>query len=128
MRVLCVDDDTALLAMLDGVLTGAGYEVATVTTATAALAAVTDRRPDAILVDIGLPDLDGRSLVRRLRARPGPRLPVVLLTSFTERRDQLAGFDADADDYITKPFDTDLLLARLRAVLRGVGVNTPTAG
>lgn len=117
MRVLVVDDEPALRAYLAPVLTRAGFTVETAESGEVALAAVVDRPPDAVVLDVNLPDLSGLSVCRRLRRRPD-YLPVVLLTVLAQRDDELAGFAALADDYVTKPVDAATLIARLRAVIR----------
>ncbi len=117
MRVLVVDDEPSLRACLAPVLTRAGFTVETAATGGEALASVTERPPDAVCLDVNLPDLSGLSVCRRIRRQPG-YIPVVLLTVLAHRDDELAGFAALADDYVTKPVDTATLVARLHAVIR----------
>lgn len=118
-RLLMVDDDRFLLDMMSRLLKGAGYEVAGVATAAGALAACAERPPDLLLLDLGLPDGDGLEICRRLRARH--TFPILLLTSRAETFDKVAGFEAGADDYVTKPFEAEELLARIGALLRRAG-------
>jgi two-component system, OmpR family, response regulator MprA len=117
MRLLIVDDDRALREALRRALSLAGYEVDTVTGGEAALLRVGDAAPDAIVLDVGLPDIDGLEVCRRLRVS-GERVPVLMLTARDAVEDRIDGLDAGADDYLVKPFDVGELKARLRALLR----------
>jgi two-component system response regulator MprA len=117
MRLLVVDDDRALRDVLRRTLTLAGYEVRVAETGAAALADVTSTVPDAVVLDIGLPDIDGLEVCRLLR-REGNRVPVLMLTARAAVSERIDGLDAGADDYLVKPFDVDELKARLRALLR----------
>ena len=120
MRLLVVDDDRALRDVLRRALTLAGYEVRLTDTGAGALAEVAARVPDAVVLDIGLPDIDGLEVCRLLR-REGNRVPVLMLTARDAVSDRIDGLDAGADDYLVKPFDIDELKARLRALLRRAG-------
>jgi two-component system, OmpR family, response regulator MprA len=120
MRLLVVDDDRALREVLRRALTLAGYEVLLTDTGAGALSEVLMGVPDAIVLDIGLPDLDGLEVCRLLR-REGNRIPVLMLTARDAVSDRIDGLDAGADDYLVKPFDIDELKARLRALLRRAG-------
>ncbi len=120
MRLLVVDDDRALRDALRRALTLAGYEVRLAESGATALAEVSSGVPDAIVLDIGLPDIDGLEVSRRLR-RDGNRVPVLILTARDAVSDRVEGLDAGADDYLVKPFDIDELKARLRALLRRSG-------
>ena len=117
MRVLVVEDEPGLRSYLVPLLERAGYTADAVATGAEALASVADRRPDLVLLDVGLPDLSGLEVCRHLRTLPG-YLPVIMLTGLDAREDELRGFEVKADDYITKPVVPDTLLARIRAVLR----------
>jgi two-component system response regulator MprA len=117
MKLLVVDDDRALRDVLRRTLTLAGYEVVTAESGGDALARVTGDTPDAIVLDIGLPDLDGLDVCRLLRSE-GNRVPILILTARDAVSDRIDGLDAGADDYLVKPFDVDELKARLRALLR----------
>ncbi len=117
MRLLVVDDDRALREALRRALELAGYEVRLSETGADALADVVGTVPDAIVLDIGLPDIDGLEVCRTLR-REGNRVPVLMLTARDAISDRIDGLDAGADDYLVKPFDIDELKARLRALLR----------
>jgi two-component system, OmpR family, response regulator MprA len=115
--ILVVDDDAPIRRMLDRTLSAEGYAVESVVEGGDALAAVEQATPDLIVLDVGLPGLDGLSVCRRLRAK-GVATPVLLLTARDAVPDRVAGLDAGADDYLVKPFATDELLARVRALLR----------
>ncbi|HWH11641.1 MAG TPA: response regulator transcription factor [Solirubrobacteraceae bacterium] len=117
MRLLIVDDDRALRDALRRALTLAGYEVAGAVGGWDALEQVSDRAPDAVILDIGLPDISGLDVCRRLRAE-GQRLPVLVLSARDAVEDRIDGLDAGADDYLAKPFDLGELVARIRALLR----------
>ena len=117
MRLLVVDDDRALRDVLRRSLELAGYEVRLAETGAGALADVTATVPDAVVLDIGLPDIDGLEVCRLLR-REGNRVPVLMLTARAAVADRIDGLDAGADDYLVKPFDVDELKARLRALMR----------
>src|SRR5262249_23502567 len=122
-----VDDDRALRDVLRRTLTLAGYEVRLSETGSEALAEVTSGVPDAVVLDIGLPDIDGLEVCRLLR-REGNRVPVLMLTARDAVSDRIDGLDAGADDYLVKPFDIDELKARLRALLRRAGGETSSDG
>jgi two-component system response regulator MprA len=117
MRILVVDDDPAVGASLDRALRLEGYEVDTCADGTSALRALAVAAPDAVVLDLGLPDLDGLEVCRRLRAT-GDDTPVLILTARDAVDDRVHGLDAGADDYLVKPFALAELLARLRALLR----------
>jgi two-component system, OmpR family, response regulator MprA len=120
MRLLVVDDDRGLRDVLRRALTLSGYEVALADSGAVALADVAADEPDAIVLDIGLPDIDGLEVCRLLR-REGNRVPVLMLTARDAVADRIDGLDAGADDYLVKPFDVDELRARIRALLRRAG-------
>jgi DNA-binding response OmpR family regulator len=115
-RLLLVDDDTALRQSLAEQLT-AEFDTVSADTGAAALQAAQQDRFDAVLLDVGLPDVDGRDVCRRLR-EAGLRVPVIMLTAAAGEADTITGLDAGANDYVTKPFRLGVLLARLRAQLR----------
>jgi two-component system response regulator MprA len=127
MRLLVVDDDRGLRDVLRRALTLAGYEVRLAETGSEALAEVNAAAPDAVVLDIGLPDIDGLEVCRLLR-REGNRVPVLMLTARDAVSDRIDGLDAGADDYLVKPFDVDELKARLRALLRRAGGETTADG
>jgi two-component system KDP operon response regulator KdpE len=111
-----VEDEPALLRALRINLRARGYDVATAPTGREALAEARQRPPDAVLLDLGLPDLDGGEVIRELRG--WSRAPVIVLSGRAGSGDKIGALDAGADDYVTKPFDMEELLARLRAALR----------
>jgi two-component system response regulator MprA len=120
MKVLVVDDDRAVRDALRRVLTLGGYEVQTAEGGAEAIEAVVQSVPDAVVLDVGMPEIDGLEVCERLR-RLGNRVPILMLTARVEVSDRVAGLDAGADDYLVKPFDNDELKARLRALLRRSG-------
>src|SRR5215475_6760021 len=115
-RVLVVEDEPGLLRTLEITLRARGYQVATAPDGRSALSEAARRPPDAVLLDLGLPDLDGTEVVRRLRAWTG--VPVLVLTGRGGSGDKIGALDAGADDYVTKPFSMEELLARLHALLQ----------
>src|SRR3954470_6689745 len=115
-KVLIVDDDKHILVLLKATLGRAGYAVAEASNAREALNAKAIDKPDLILLDLGLPDRDGLELVEALRGDPRSALIVISARDQTEQK--VAALDLGADDYVTKPFDTEELLARVRASLR----------
>ena len=115
--VLVVDDDGPIRRMLERTLAAEGYAVAVAADGGSALAAVERSVPDALVLDVAMPDLDGLAVCRRLRAK-GLALPIILLTARDAVHDRVAGLDAGADDYLVKPFAAEELLARVRALLR----------
>jgi two-component system, OmpR family, response regulator MprA len=120
MRVLVVDDDRAVREALRRVLTLAGYELQVAEGGAAAIELVVQSIPDAVVLDLGMPDVDGLEVCRRLRLL-GNRVPILMLTAREHVSDRVAGLDAGADDYLVKPFDVDELKARVRALLRRSG-------
>ena len=115
--LLLVDDDAPIRRMLARTLAAEGYDVEAAADGGAALAAVERSLPDAIVLDVTMPGLDGLAVTRRLRAK-GLRVPILLLTARDAIHERVAGLDAGADDYLVKPFDTAELTARVRALLR----------
>lgn len=116
-RLLLAEDDVEIRQALDRILTYEGYEVITVNDGAAALEAVLEHDPDGIILDVMMPFVDGLAVCRKLRDR-GDRTPVLMLTARDELADRVAGLDAGADDYVTKPFELDEVLARVRALVR----------
>ena len=123
-RLLVVEDDPELRSLLVRGLGEEGFEVQAVGDAAAAMAHIVDA-PDGLVIDVGLPDADGRDLCQALRAR-GVEAPVLFLTARDAMTDRLAGFSAGGDDYVTKPFHFDEVVARLRALLRRSGTDPAT--
>ncbi len=120
--VLVVEDDDELRSLLRRGLSEEGFAVETVATGAAALARVAAASPDVLVIDIGLPDADGRDVCQALRAR-GVQTPVLFLTARDALVDRIAGFDAGGDDYLPKPFALAELVVRLRALVRRVGTD-----
>jgi two-component system response regulator MprA len=117
MRVLIVDDDRAVREALRRALALAGYDAAIAEGGQQGLTEIATTPPDAVVLDIGMPDVDGLEVCRRLRDT-GNRVPVLMLTARDAVEDRIEGLDAGADDYLVKPFDVGELKARLRALLR----------
>src|SRR5690606_20074341 len=113
-------DDPALRSVLARGLAEEGFRCEAVGTGGELLARVPEAAPDALVVDVGLPDCDGRDVCQALRAR-GVTTPIIFLTARDALVDRLAGFDAGGDDYLAKPFSLDELVARLRALVRRAG-------
>ena len=116
-RLLIVEDDRELRTMMERLLIGEGYHVDAVADGQAGLHRALVDRYDVMVIDRGLPAIDGLDLTRRLRGR-GVATPVIILTAYGSVVDRVEGLDAGAEDYLVKPFDIDELLARLRALLR----------
>src|SRR6266566_2030138 len=114
--ILVVDDDAPIRRMLERTLTAEGYRVATAVDGGAALATIEQSVPDLVVLDVGMPGVDGLAVCRRARAR-GLATPILLLTARDSLSDRVGGLDAGADDYLVKPFETEELLARVLALL-----------
>ncbi len=127
-RILIAEDDDELRGLVVRGLREEGFDVAATATAAGLQQLVDQRMPDAMVIDIGLPDADGRDLCQALRAR-GVNAPVLFLTARDALPDRLSGFAAGGDDYVVKPFSFDELVARLRAQLRRGGADAgPASG
>lgn len=116
-KVLAADDDRGLLEVLSMILEDAGHSVTTARDGSVALQLIRAQRPDVLIADVNMPILDGYSLVRRLRQEGDP-LPIILLTARNHEIDEAMGLELGADDYITKPYSSRLLLARVAALVR----------
>jgi two-component system response regulator MprA len=121
-QILLVEDDRELLAVIRRGLEEEGFSVSGVGSGAAAMEQISADPPDALVIDVGLPDADGRDLCQAVRAR-GIQAPILFLTARDTLADRLAGFGAGGDDYLTKPFSLAELTARLRAVLNRAGVD-----
>jgi DNA-binding response OmpR family regulator len=117
--VLVVDDDTQLLRALRIHLAARGYDVHTAVTGKAAVRAAEDHEVDVVVLDLGLPDLDGTEVITALRAFT--TVPIIVLSARVDSADKVRALDRGADDYVTKPFGVDELMARLRATVRRAG-------
>ncbi len=126
IRVLTVDDEQSLTELLSMALRYEGWEVTTATSGLAAVKVARELRPDAIVLDMMLPDFDGLEVMRRIRSEQ-PDVPVIFLTAKDGVEDRIAGLTAGGDDYVSKPFSLEELVARLRALLRRSGATTARA-
>jgi two-component system KDP operon response regulator KdpE len=122
-RVLAVDDEPAIRRFLQVSLSAHGYRVQEAERGEEALVAVADQRPDLVILDLGLPDLDGIEVTRRIR--DWSSVPIIILSVRGQETDKIAALDAGADDYLTKPFSTGELLARMRVCLRRATASLP---
>jgi len=123
IRILTVDDETSLTELLSMALRYEGWEVSTAASGLAAVKTAREIRPDAIVLDMMLPDFDGLEVMRRIRAEQ-PDVPVIFLTARDALDDRIGGLTAGGDDYVTKPFSLEELVARLRGLLRRSGAAT----
>lgn len=121
IRVLIVDDEPGIRETLAITLRASGYEIDTASDGEEALMRASAKEPDIVVLDLGLPDLDGVQVIARLRATS--QAPILVLSGRTDSADKVDALDAGADDYVTKPFGMDELLARLRAMSRRTGLD-----
>jgi two-component system OmpR family response regulator len=121
IRILVVDDEAVLAEMMSMALRYEGWDITTAGDGSTALAAARDARPDAVVLDVMLPDMSGLDVLGKLRDHD-PDLPVLLLTAKDAVEDRIAGLSAGGDDYVTKPFSLEEVVLRLRALLRRSGV------
>jgi two-component system OmpR family response regulator len=126
-RVLVVDDEVSMTDTVGGVLRDEGFDVLLATTGRAAMASATSSRPDLIVLDVMLPDLDGFEVVRRLRL-DGRDIPVLFLTARDAIEDRITGLRMGGDDYVTKPFSLDEVVERVRALLRRTRADNKSGG
>ena len=115
-HVLVVDDDRSLVSVLEPVLRAAGCKVSTASTGNGAIDGVLRRDPDVVLLDLGLPDMDGKSVIRAIRE--SSRVPIIVMSGRQETGEKIDTLDRGADDYVQKPFEISELLARARAAMR----------
>lgn len=115
-RILVVDDEPQILRFMRPALEAAGYETITTETAAGALHAAATKAPDLVLLDLGLPDKDGKDVIKQVRA--WSEVPIIVLSARDREAEKIAAFDLGADDYVNKPFAIGELLARIRAALR----------
>jgi two-component system, OmpR family, response regulator len=120
IRVLAVDDETSLTELLSMAMRYEGWQVTTAGSGSDAVRAARETRPDAIVLDMMLPDFDGLEVMRRIRSED-PDVPVIFLTAKDAVEDRIGGLTAGGDDYVTKPFSLEEVIARLRALLRRSG-------
>ena len=126
MRVLIVEDDASIALVEQKALERDGFEVTVAATGSAGVKLVRSWDPDLVILDHGLPDIDGRDVIREVRA--SSRVPIIVVTGRTEETERIASLDLGADDYVMKPFSTPELMARVRAVLRRVAEPAEPAG
>jgi two-component system KDP operon response regulator KdpE len=124
VKVLVVDDDSQLVRALRINLTAHGYQVLTAPDGTTALKVAAEAKPDIVVLDLGLPDIDGTDVITGLRG--WTTIPIIVLSARTDSTDKVDALDTGADDYVTKPFGMDELLARLRAAIRRATTTTDT--
>ena len=122
VNILVVDDEDVLAEMVSMALRYEGWTVSTAADGASAIAAARDARPDAVVLDVMLPDMSGLDVLRKLREH-NPQLPVLLLTAKDALEDRIAGLTAGGDDYVTKPFSIEEVVLRLRSLLRRTGVS-----
>lgn len=122
-RILVVDDEPNIQAAVRPLLTSSGYDVITAMSGRAALDAVERQSPDVVVLDLGLPDIDGIEVCRLIREER--TVPIIVLSARGAEKDKVHALDAGADDYVTKPFGSEELLARIRVALRRVEVSVP---
>ena len=125
-RLLVVDDEPNIRDLLATSLRFAGFEVFTASTGNEAIREATEHQPDLVVLDVMLPDMDGFTVTRRLRDR-GEQYPILFLTAKDETQDKVAGLTVGGDDYVTKPFSIEEVVARIRAVLRRTHSGSETA-
>ena len=118
-KVLVVDDEMKIARLVRDYLTEAGFDVALASTGPAAVAAVRSDRPDLVILDLGLPGMDGYDVTRNIRGQS--TIPIIMLTARSEETDRIVGLELGADDYVVKPFSPRELVARVKAVLRRTG-------
>jgi two-component system, OmpR family, response regulator len=127
INVLVVDDEAVLAEMVSMALRYEGWNIATATDGSSAIASARAQRPDVVVLDVMLPDMSGLDVLHKLREE-SPQLPVLLLTAKDAVEDRIAGLTAGGDDYVTKPFSIEEVVLRLRALLRRTGVTTVDSG
>ncbi|MDF2730608.1 MAG: two component transcriptional regulator, winged helix family [Acidimicrobiia bacterium] len=123
-KVLVVDDEMKIARLVRDYLTEAGFDVALASTGPAAVAAVRSDRPDLVVLDLGLPGMDGYDVTRHIRGQS--TIPIIMLTARSEETDRIVGLELGADDYVVKPFSPRELVARVKAVLRRTGGEVAT--
>jgi DNA-binding response OmpR family regulator len=118
-RILVVDDELKIARLVKDYLSEAGFDVALASTGPAAVASARSQRPDLVILDLGLPGMDGYDVTRAIRAQSA--IPIIMLTARSEETDRIVGLELGADDYVVKPFSPRELVARVKAVLRRAG-------
>lgn len=115
-KILVVEDDKAIRNLISTTLETQGYQYDTAKTGAAAILEAVTQKPDLVILDLGLPDMDGVDIINKVRS--WSKIPIIVVSARSEDQDKIAALDAGADDYLTKPFSVDELLARLRVALR----------
>ncbi|NCB62867.1 MAG: response regulator transcription factor [Clostridia bacterium] len=115
-KILVVEDDKAIRNLISTTLETQGYQYDTAKNGAAAILEAVSQKPDLVILDLGLPDMDGVDIIKKIRS--WSKLPIIVVSARSEDQDKIAALDAGADDYLTKPFSVDELLARLRVALR----------
>lgn len=115
-RILVIEDDSGIANFIQTMLTGAGYQVLRAADGATAQMLITSHCPDLVILDLGLPDMDGISIIQQVRS--WSRMPIIVVSARTQEKDKVAALDLGADDYITKPFGSEELMARIRTALR----------
>lgn len=124
-RVLIVDDDPAALRMIEYIFNRADYDVYLAATGPEALSKADEAKPDLVILDVMMPDVTGLEVCQRLRAQPAlARLPIIMLSARDQLEDKVNGFEAGADDYVSKPVEPQELLARAKALMHRMGGNS----
>jgi DNA-binding response OmpR family regulator len=118
-KILVVDDELKIARLVKDYLSEAGFDVALASTGPAAVASARSERPDLVILDLGLPGMDGYDVTRAIRAQSA--IPIIMLTARSEETDRIVGLELGADDYVVKPFSPRELVARVKAVLRRAG-------
>jgi DNA-binding response OmpR family regulator len=118
-KILVVDDELKIARLVKDYLSEAGFDVALASTGPAAVASARSERPDLVILDLGLPGMDGHDVTRAIRAQSA--IPIIMLTARSEETDRIVGLELGADDYVVKPFSPRELVARVKAVLRRTG-------
>lgn len=121
--VLVVEDDKAIVHLLTTILTANNYRVLEVSTGREALATISSHCPDVVLLDLGLPDMDGADIIKSIR--PWSQVPIIVVSARNREKEKVEALDLGADDYVTKPFGTAELLARIRIALRHTNTGNP---
>jgi DNA-binding response OmpR family regulator len=124
-KILVVDDEMKIARLVKDYLSEAGFDVALASTGPAAVAAVRSDQPDLVVLDLGLPGMDGYDVTRAIRGG-GSAIPIIMLTARSEETDRIVGLELGADDYVVKPFSPRELVARVKAVLRRLGGEVAT--
>jgi len=118
-KILIIEDEKTICSFVGAILTANGYDILSASTGQDAYGMITSYCPDAVILDLGLPDMDGVELIKKVRA--WSQIPIIVVSARTQERDKVEALDLGADDYMTKPFGTSELLARIRMALRHAG-------